>query len=92
MQTLHTLVVEATPMDMPERIEVDISHMEELDQDVRVSDISVDRAITILTDSEELVVRVNAPRVSEDAAAAQPEEAEEAPGAAAEEAQEEESD
>lgn len=70
MQALFTLVVEALPMDMPERIDVDISHIEELDQDVRVSDLAVDQAITVLTDTEELVVRINAPRVSEEPTAA----------------------
>ena len=70
MQALFTLVVEALPMDMPERIDVDISHIEELDQDVRVSDIAVGQAFTVLTDSEELVVRINAPRVAEEPMAA----------------------
>ena len=70
MQALFTLVVEALPMDMPERIDVDISHIEDLDQDVRVSDIAVDQAITVLTDAEELVVRINAPRVAEEPMAA----------------------
>ena len=94
MQALYTLVVECLPMDTPERIEVDISHIEELDQDVRVSDIAVDQAITILTDAEELVVRINAPRVSEEAAAAaaQAEAPVEVAGEVAQESQEEESD
>ena len=93
MQALFTLVVEALPMDMPERIDVDISHIEELDQDIRVSDISVGQAITVLTDSEELVVRINAPRVAEEpvaAPAAQEEAAVEVVGEASE--AEEESD
>ena len=72
MQALYVLAVEALPMDMPERIDVDISHIEALDQDVRVSDIAVDEAITILTDAEELVVRINAPRVAEEPTAAAP--------------------
>ena len=95
MQALFTLVVEALPMDMPERIDVDISHIEELDQDIRVSDIAVDQAITVLTDSEELVVRINAPRVTEEpmaAPAAQEEAAVEVVGEASEEGQDEESD
>ncbi len=70
MQALFTLVVEALPMDMPERIDVDISHIEDLDQDIRVSDIAVGQAFTVLTDSEELVVRINAPRVAEEPTAA----------------------
>ncbi len=79
MQTLHTLAVECLPMDTPERIEVDISLLEALDQGIRVSDLATDPAITILTDPEELIVRINAPRVAEDGAAGQPGEAAGAP-------------
>ena len=95
MQALFTLVVEALPMDMPERIDVDISHIEELDQDIRVSDIAVDQSITVLTDSEELVVRINAPRIAEEpvgAPAAQEEAAVEVIGDVAEAEAEEGSD
>ena len=93
---LYVLAVEALPMDMPERIDVDISRIEELDQDIRVSDIAVDEAITILTDAEELVVRINAPRVAEEPVAAAPVEQAEEPtveaSAPAEESQEEAAD
>ena len=85
MQTLHTLAVECLPMDTPERIEVDISLLEALDQGIRVSDLATDPAITILTDPEELIVRINAPRVAEDGAAGQPGEAAGAPAGEARE-------
>ena len=85
MQTLHTLAVECLPMDTPERIEVDISLLEALDQGIRVSDLATDPAITILTDPEELIVRVNAPRVAEDGAAGQPGDAAGAPAGEARE-------
>ena len=65
-QGLHHLSVECLPMDMPERIEVDISHLEELDQYVRVSDISLAPGVTILSDPEEIVARVSPPRVAEE--------------------------
>ena len=85
MQTLHTLAVECLPMDTPERIDVDISHLEALDDGIRVSDLATDPAITILTDPEELIVRVNAPRVAEDGAAGQPGDAAGAPAGEARE-------
>jgi len=66
MQTMHTLSVECLPMEMPERIEIDISGLEELDQGIRVSDYTPASGITVLTDSEELIVRVGAPRVTEE--------------------------
>ena len=66
MQTLHELSVECLPMEMPERIEIDISGLEELDQGIRVSDYIPGSSITVLSDSEELIVRVGAPRVVEE--------------------------
>ena len=77
-QTLHHLSVECLPMDMPDRIEVDISQLLELDDGVRVSDITVDPGITILSDSEELVARVGSPRVEAEAGVAAAEVAEDA--------------
>ena len=85
MQTLHTLVVECLPMDTPEKIDVDISNLEDLDQGIRVSDLATDPAITILTDPEELIVRINPPRVAEDGAAGQPGDAAGAPAGEARE-------
>ena len=66
MQSLHQLSVESLPMEMPERIEIDISGLEELDQGIRVSDFTPGQGITVLTDLEELIVRVGAPRVVEE--------------------------
>lgn len=66
MQTLHVLSVECLPMEMPERIEIDISGLNELDQGIRVSDYAPGSGITVLSDSEELIVRVGAPRVVEE--------------------------
>ena len=65
MQSLHQLSVECLPMEMPERIEIDISGLEELDQGIRVSDFIPSQGIAVLTDPEELIVRVGAPRVAE---------------------------
>lgn len=66
MQTLYQLSVECLPMEMPERIEIDISGLEELDQSIRVSDFAPSQGIIVLTDPEELIVRVSAPRITED--------------------------
>jgi len=65
MQSLHHLSVECLPMEMPERIEIDISGLEELDQGIRVSDFIPEPGVTVLADPEELIVRVGAPRVGE---------------------------
>lgn len=64
MQSLHQLFVECLPMEMPERIEIDISGLEELEQGIRISDFIPGPGVTVLADPEELIVRVGAPRVA----------------------------
>ena len=86
MQSIHTLSVECLPMEMPERIEIDISGLEELDQGIRVSDYTPGSGITVLTDSEELIVRIGAPRVAEEVEMPDVEEAGEAEAEGTEEA------
>ena len=63
-QSLHHLSVECLPMEMPERIEVDISHLEELEQGIRVEELAPGPGITVLSPPEELVVRVGTPRIA----------------------------
>ncbi|MBF8266606.1 MAG: large subunit ribosomal protein [Dehalococcoidia bacterium] len=62
IQNLHRISVECLPMDMPERIEVDISILVELNQSLRVSDLTLGPGITITSDLEEVIVRVSPPR------------------------------
>ena len=66
MQSLHHLSVECLPMEMPERIAIDISGLEELDQGIRISDVPPGQGITFLADPDELIVRVGAPRIGEE--------------------------
>lgn len=68
MQQLRTLDVQALPLEMPAQIEVDLSVMEEADSIIRVSDLTIPDAATVLTDSEELVTRIELPRVAEEVA------------------------
>jgi large subunit ribosomal protein L25 len=84
---LEALHVEALPLDLPARIEVDITPLAELESSVHVRDLVVPSNVTVLTDSEVVVAKVAAPRVALEEEAAAAEEAEEE--AAAEEAAEE---
>ncbi len=68
MQQLRTLDVQALPLEMPAQIEVDLAVMEEADSIIRVSDLVVPDTATVLTDSEELVARIELPRVVEEVA------------------------
>ena len=66
LQSLTSLLVEALPMNIPVSIEADISGLDDFDKSIIVSDISVGDNVTILTDSDEFVARVAAPRVEAD--------------------------
>ncbi len=68
MQQLRSLDVQALPLEMPAQIEIDLSVMEDADSTIRVSDLSVPETATVLTDSEELVARIELPRVAEEVA------------------------
>ena len=50
---------------MPERIDVDISSLEELDQSIRVSDIAASQGVKLVGDLDEIIVRITSPRVQQ---------------------------
>ncbi|MFC1941115.1 50S ribosomal protein L25 [Chloroflexota bacterium] len=62
-QELNSLTVECLPDGIPPSVELDISSLEEVEQAIRVKDISLDEGITILNDPEQLVVRISVRRV-----------------------------
>ena len=66
MQQLRTADVQALPLEMPGQIEVDLAVMEEPDSVIRASDLIIPGAATLLTDAEELVARIELPRVAEE--------------------------
>jgi len=64
LQTLNEVEVEALPMDLVEKIEIDISGLKEIDDSITVTGLSYDRdKLTLNADSEEIVVKL-APAVS----------------------------
>ncbi len=63
LQPLQALLVESLPMNVPASIEVDISGLDDFEKGIFVRDITVGRDVTILTDPEEMVARVSAPRL-----------------------------
>ncbi|MDN5331033.1 MAG: large subunit ribosomal protein [Tepidanaerobacteraceae bacterium] len=62
---LHELTIEALPADIPEFIEVDISHLK-IGDVLQVKDIKLSDKITVLDDPEEVVVTVLAPTIEEE--------------------------
>lgn len=58
LQGLDEIEIECLPGDLIEAIEVDLSGLEKMDQAIYVKDLRVPPAVDILTDAEEIVVKV----------------------------------
>jgi large subunit ribosomal protein L25 len=61
---INVLHIESQVETIPAQIEVDITVLAELDQALHVKDIVLDPAITVLTDKEQLVVKISEIRVA----------------------------
>jgi len=59
LHNLYELEVECLPQDLPAKIEVDISGLQSVDDDITVADLKLGDKITILTDPEEVIVSVS---------------------------------
>jgi large subunit ribosomal protein L25 len=91
LMAIESVQVEALPLDIPSRIEVDVTPLENLEDSLQVKDLPIPPDVTILTDPDMVVVKVSTPRVAVEEAAEAAEEAEaeaaaegEAPAAEAE--------
>lgn len=62
VKILDEVEVECLPGDLPHNLTVDISTMNTFDDVVLVKDIAAPKGVTILTDSEETVAKVQPPR------------------------------
>jgi len=58
LQPIHSLRVECLPSDIPEAFEVDLTPLEEIESELRIADIKVPKGVTVLIDSDELVVKI----------------------------------
>ena len=61
IQGLHTVLVEAMPLEIPEFISVDVAVLEDFDHVLRVADIVVPQGFSILTDPDQMVAHVTPP-------------------------------
>ncbi len=64
LQGAETIEIECMAGDLIEAIEVDLSQLTEVDQQITVADLAVPSKIRILSDPEEMVVRVSPLEVS----------------------------
>lgn len=61
IQNIHTVTVEARPLDVPASIEVDVSVLNYFDKSIRVSDLPLSESVTVLTDGDLMIAHVAAP-------------------------------
>ncbi len=58
LSLLSEVEVEALPTDLPEKLEVDISHLSAVDEELKVSDIQMPVDVVLLTDGSVVVAKV----------------------------------
>ena len=66
IQPLNEIEVEALPTDLPEKIEVDISKLENIDDSVLVSDVKLEDTVKVLTDTTQILVKIDPPAKEEE--------------------------
>lgn len=66
VQGKQTLEIEGLPRDLIEAVEVDLSNLTEVDQQITVGDLALPPTIRVLDDPEEVVVRVTPLEVAEE--------------------------
>ena len=80
IQGLTTVEVESLPANLPENIEVDIAVLDDFDKSIHVSDLTIPGNVELLTDTSELVAKVEPPRSDEELEELDAEVVEEVPG------------
>jgi large subunit ribosomal protein L25 len=58
LQPLHGIRVQCLPSDIPSSFEVDLTPLEEIESELRVSDLKPPKGVTVLDDPEDLVVKI----------------------------------
>lgn len=67
VQYIDEIEVEALPMDLPEKFEIDASKFEEVNQTYLVSNIKVDlKKVDIKTDKEQIIIKIEPPKKEEE--------------------------
>lgn len=63
---LNTVEVQCLPADLPSALEVDLSSLVEFNDLVTVADLQVPSSVAILSDSDSVIARIEAPRIVEE--------------------------
>ncbi len=66
LTAINELEIECLPGKLPASIEVDIAGLDDFEKTITVADLKVPAGVEVLTDAEELVAKVEAPRSEEE--------------------------
>lgn len=66
VQQLREVSIEALPLEMPNELEVDLSALVEVDSVFRTGDFQLAAGVTLVSDPEEVVARIDLPRAVEE--------------------------
>lgn len=58
VQQLEEIEVEALPTDMPEHVDVDVTTLTEVDQAIHIKDLKISTKVEVLSDGEQIVVKI----------------------------------
>ena len=58
LQPIHMVRVECLPNDIPTAFEVDLTPLEDIESELRISDLIVPKGVTVLVEPDELVVKI----------------------------------
>lgn len=70
VKVMHEIEIEAAPADLPHDIEVDISALQNVGDQIHVSDLKIPAKVTVKADAEDVVALIQAVEVEEEAPAA----------------------
>ena len=73
VQNLNELELECLPMDIPQSIDIDISHLD-MGDSLRSGDVKLDEKLTITTPEDQIIISVTQPMQEEEAASTSDEE------------------
>ncbi len=62
VKVMHEIEIEALPKDLPQHLDVDISALVDFDAQIKVGDIKIGEGVTLLSEKDEVVALVQAPR------------------------------
>jgi len=63
IQTMNSIMLRGLPKHIPEKIAVDISGLNDAGQSIHVKDLGLDKDISLMTDPDDIVVKVVASRI-----------------------------